>query len=355
MASRPRETPCRPQLGVAEGTLRRAGSGPARTGRRGLWASLSIIAAVGVAAAWSQPTAAADIIIGAGQRDGVDYRVGRAICRLVNKGTAEHGLTCSVLDTPGSLFNLSNVRGGAIELGLVRSDSQYHAVNRSGPFRFVDVDYGNLRSLFSVQGEPFTVVARRDSGIRSLANLKGHRVNIGNPGSGQRMTMERVMAAMGWTKADFLLAEELPASQQSLALCHDRVQAMVQTVSHPDATVGQAVGLCDAALVEVSGPAIDKLVAGTPYYAHLTIPGGLYRDDGKPVASFGVRTTVVSSADIDAETIYHVVTAVFEDLSQFKRTHPALAELEPARMVREGLTAPVHEGALKYYGEAGLR
>ena len=155
-----------------------------------------------------------------------------------------------------------------------------------------------------MHGEPFTVVARRDSGIKTFEDLKGKRVNIGNPGSGQRATMEVVMEAMGWDKGVFSLANELPASQQSLALCHDRVQAMVYSVGHPNASVGQAAGLCDAIIVEVKGPAIDKLVADNPFYAYTQVAGGIYVGNPEPVKTFGVKATVVSSASVDADTIY---------------------------------------------------
>jgi TRAP transporter TAXI family solute receptor len=218
----------------------------------------------------------------------------------------------------------------------------------------MDANYENLRALFSVHGEPFTVVARRDSGIGELDDLKGKRVNIGNPGSGQRATMEVVMRAKGWTKGDFALAEELPASQQSLALCHNRVQAMVYTVGHPNPSVGKAVGLCDAIIVGVGGPAIDKLVADNPFYALATIPGGMYAGNPDPVRTFGVKATVVSSAEVDADLVYAVVKVVFDNLDKFRKMHPAFGTLAPSAMVKEGLSAPLHEGAVRYFKERGL-
>ncbi len=319
-----------------------------RTGR--LATALTLAAAVaagGALTAWAQ-----EIAIGAGSKAGVYYQVGRAICRLVDREV--EGTTCTVIATPGSLFNLSNVRGGALEIGLAQSDWQFNAVNKSGPFEFMDDDFGNLRALFSVHSEPFTVVARRDSGIRTFDDLKGARVNIGNPGSGQRATMEAVMAVKGWDKDDFLLAEELPAAQQSLALCHGRVQAIVYTVGHPNASIGKATGLCDSVLVEVSDPDIDRLVAENAYYAYTTVPGGMYPGNPDPVRTFGVKATVVSSSDVDADLIYEVVRAVFDNLGRFRRMHPALGTLEPTAMVREGLSAPLHEGARRYFVEKGL-
>ncbi|MDX1527831.1 MAG: TAXI family TRAP transporter solute-binding subunit [Gammaproteobacteria bacterium] len=297
---------------------------------------------------------AAEITIGTGSPSGVYYQVGKAICRLVNAGTQEHGVRCRSIATPGSIANLKDIRDGDLQLAVAQSDWQFHASRGSGPFSDAGTDE-DLRALFSVHGEPFTVVARRDSGILTFDDLKGMRVNIGNPGSGQRATMETVMAAKGWDKSVFALANELPASQQSLALCHDRVQAMVYTVGHPNASVAQAAGLCDARIVEVSGPEIDKLVAENPYYAYTEVPGGIYPGNPEPVVTFGVKATVVSSAKVDEATIYAVVKAVFDNLSDMKKMHPAFGTLQPEAMVSDGLSAPLHDGASKYFSEKGLK
>lgn len=301
----------------------------------------------------SPPVEAAEITIGTGSRAGVYFQVGRAICRLLDAGTEDHGLTCSAPTTAGSIFNLESIRAGLSQLGVAQSDWQYHAVRGSDRFAAAGPD-PDLRALFSVHGEPFTIVARRESGVRRLQDLAGRRVNVGNPGSGQRATMDVVMQAMGWTLKVFSLANDLPASQQSLALCHDRVDAMVYTVGHPNPSVGQAAGLCDSVIVEVKGPEIDKLVAENPFYAYTEVPGGIYVGNPQPVATFGVKATVVSSAGVDADTVYTVVKTVFENLEAFKKMHPAFGTLEPGRMVRDGLSAPLHEGALRYYREAGL-
>lgn len=298
-----------------------------------------------------KPAAAQDILIGTGSPSGVYYPLGRAICRLVNRYAT--GVTCEARPSPGSLFNLSNVQGGALELGIAQSDWQYHAVRGTREFEFMDGDFSNLRAVFAAHGEPFTLVARRDSPIRKLADLKGRRVNIGNPDSGQRATMEVVMRAKGWKKSDFLLAEELPASQQSLALCHNRVEAMIYTVGHPNASVGQATGLCDAVIVEVADADIDELVSSRPYYAYTVIPGGMYSGTPDDVRTFGVKATVVTSAQVADELIYAVVKAAFEHLDEFRKMHPAFGILEPEKMIREGLSAPLHEGAMRYYRERG--
>jgi len=292
------------------------------------------------------------ILIGTGSKDGVYYYAGKAISRIVNTKADE--ISCKVISTAGSLHNLSNVRDGGLDLGIAQSDWQYYAVTGTGPAKFMDGSFNNLRALFSLHAEPFTLVVRRDTGISRIDEIVGHRVNIGNPGSGQRGTMEIVMGAMGWSKKDFQLAEELNASEQSFALCNNRIQAMVYTVGHPNISVEKAVRLCNATIAKVDGPVIDKLVADNPYYAYTDISGNLYSGITKPVRTFGVTATVVTSSDISPDTIYNIVKALFDNLENFKKLHPALNVLQPQQMVRDGISAELHEGAKKYFKEKGL-
>ncbi len=315
---------------------------------------VALALSVAVTASPVSPAQAQDetTTIGTGSRAGVYYQVGRAICRLAIAALSADGKTCTVLSTAGSIANLRDLRTGKLQLAVAQSDWQFHAVRGSSAFT-EDKPDADLRALFSVHAEPFTLVARRDAGIAQLQDLAGKRVNIGNPGSGQRGTMEVVMLAMGWEKQSFSLADELPASQQSLALCHGRVQAMVYVVGHPNDSVAQAVRLCDAEIVEVSGRAIDLLIAKYPFYSRVTIPGGIYAGNNRDVRSFGVTATVVTSARVDADTVYAVTKAVFDNFDQFRGLHPAFRELRPQQMIEDGLTAPLHEGALRYYRERG--
>ncbi len=314
-----------------------------------IFLALICLAGPGNTRAWGNDK---EVTIGTGSRAGVYFQVGRAICRLVNQTQADHGIACDAPSTAGSISNLQALRSGELQLAVAQSDWQYHAVKGTSRFAAAKPD-PDLRAVFSVHGEPFTLVVRRDSGIQHLRDLKGRRVNIGNPGSGQRGTMEVVMQAMGWDKRSFSLTDELPASQQSLALCHDRVQAMVYTVGHPNDSVAQAVRLCDAVIAEVSGKEVEQLIADRPYYAFTSITGGIYSGNVDDVRTFGVKATVVTSAKVDAETVYAITKAVFDNLDSFRGLHPAFTGLQPELMVRDGLSAPLHEGALRYFKERG--
>ena len=200
------------------------------------------------------------ITIGTGGQTGVYYVVGQSICRLVNRGTAEHNIKCTAPSTGGSIDNINAIKNGDRQMGVAQSDWQFHAYNGSSQFEGDKFD--KLRAVFSVHGEPFTVVARADAGVKNFDDLKGKRVNIGNPGSGQRATMDVVMNAKGWTLDDFALASELKAAEQSAALCDNQIDAMVYTVGHPSGSIQEATTACDSVLVEVSGDAVTALVKG---------------------------------------------------------------------------------------------
>jgi TRAP transporter TAXI family solute receptor len=293
------------------------------------------------------------ITIGTGGVTGVYYPTGGSICRLVNKDRKMHGVRCTVESTGGSIYNINTIRAGELDMGVAQSDWQFHAYH--GSSRFMEKGaFAELRAVFSVHPEPFTVVARADSGINGFTDLKGKRVNIGNPGSGQRGTMEVVMGALGWSKSDFSLASELKSAEQSQALCDNKIDAMVFTVGHPSGSIQEATTSCDSVIVSVTGAAIDKLVNDNPYYRHATIPGGMYRGNPDDVQTFGVGATFVTSTNVEADTVYTVVKAVFENFDQFKKLHPAFGVLQKEQMVKDGLSAPLHDGAAKYYKEAGL-
>ncbi len=236
---------------------------------------------------------------------------------------------------------------------MAQSDWQYHAYN--GTSKFEDKGaFEGLRAVFSVHPEPFTVVARADAGVTSFEDLKGKRVNIGNPGSGQRGTMEVLLGAMGWSTDDFALATELKAAEQSAALCDNQIDAMVYTVGHPSGSIQEATTACDSVLVTVDGAEVEKLIADNPFYRSAKIPGGMYRGNDNETATFGVGATFVTSADVSEDAVYTVVKSVMENMEDFKKLHPAFANLDPKEMATAGLSAPLHPGAMKYYKEAGL-
>jgi TRAP transporter TAXI family solute receptor len=316
---------------------------------------LSALAASLLVASVLAPSAQAQqkyITIGTGGVTGVYYAAGGAICRLVNKDRKAHGIRCSVESTGGSVFNINTIKAGELDMGIAQSDVHFNAAKGVGSFQ-KDGAYADLRSVMSLHPEPFTVLARKEANARSFADFKGKRYNMGNPGSGTQASMLELLAAMGWKPQDFSLASELKADEHGPALCDGKIDGFFYAVGHPSANIQDPTTTCGAKLVPLTGPAVDKLVRERSYYARATIPAGLYPNNPQATETYGVLATLVSSRNVPANTVYAVVKAVFDNLEEFKKLHPALAMLTPQGMVKDALSAPLHDGAVNYYREKG--
>ncbi len=293
------------------------------------------------------------ITIGTGAVTGVYYPAGGAICRLINRGRKDHGIRCFVESTGGSIYNIRALRDGEISFGIVQSDWQYNAYRGEGVFSD-GPPFRDLRSVFSLHSEMFTVAVSKDSGITKFSDLKGKRVNIGDTGSGMHEIMQILMEAHNWTKHSFTAAKELKPMDASKDLCDGKLDAMVFAAGHPNGLIQEITGMCGAKLIPVEGKDIDRLIAENPFYARTAIPGGMYQGNPQNISTFGVKATLVTTADADEETVYQLTKSVFDNFDSFKTLHFVFATLDKDRMVHSGLVAPLHPGALRYHREAGL-
>lgn len=292
------------------------------------------------------------VTIGTGGVTGVYYPTGGAICRLVNKGRKDHGIRCSVESTGGSVYNTRTIREGELDFGIVQSDVQSAAITGTGKFAD-DGAYPELRAVFSVHPEPMHVMVRADAGINSVADFAGKSINIGNPGSGTRVLAEALMAAAGVSPADFALAAELKSSEQSAALCDGKIDATIWAAGLPNGSSMEATSTCDVKILDLTSSGMDKVLAGNSAYAAATIPGGMYPNNPDDIASWGPKATFVTSANTSDEVVYALVSAVFDNFDDFKKLHPAFGRLKPEEMIKDGLSAELHPGAVKYYKEQG--
>jgi TRAP transporter TAXI family solute receptor len=301
----------------------------------------------------SSPAAAQQrfVTIGTGGVTGVYYAVGGAICRLMNKDRQKTGIRCSVESTGGSVFNVNAIKTSELDFGMTQSDVEYNALKGEGQFK--DGPVGDLRAVYSVHPEPFTVLARKEAGVTKFEDFKGKRLNLGNPGSGTLASMEQLLAEMGWSRRDFSLAAELKADEQGPALCDNKIDGFYYGVGHPSAAIQDPTTTCGAKLISVTGPAIDSLIKKFPYYSVATIPGGMYANNPNPTTTYGVRALLVASAKQPDDVVYNLVKAVFDNFDEFKKLHPAFGTLEPKEMLTAGISAPLHPGAAKYYKEKG--
>jgi TRAP transporter TAXI family solute receptor len=333
-----------------------------RKNRFGISAALGGLAFVVLGPGLAAPAAALDparippalVSIGTGGKTGVYYLAGGAICGLVNDRRWTTGQRCLTEASDGTIQNLRDVRSGARTFGIVQSDGQYDAVKGTGAFREQGPDR-ELRAVMSLFPEPFTVVARPDAGIAVIRDLAGKRVNFGPSGSGGRSTMAVVSRALGWTDGEFAWVGDLAMPDVPRALCAGEIDAAVFIVAHPNLTVEDMISTCDAVLVPVTGPEIDRLIAENEYFAPSEIAAGTYADQPTGAATFALTATLVTSARTPSTIVYNLTKAVLDDLDTLRAAHPALADLDAARMSTDGLTAPLHDGARRAFDEAAPR
>ncbi|WP_020676974.1 TAXI family TRAP transporter solute-binding subunit [Geopsychrobacter electrodiphilus] len=294
------------------------------------------------------------VTIGTGGVTGVYYPTGGAIAKMVNQKRKEYNLRATVESTGGSVFNVNAVMTGDLEFGIVQSDRQYQAYH--GTADWEGKPQTKLRAVFSIHPELVTIVAAADKNIKTVADLKGKVVNIGNPGSGQRGNAIDLFEAAGIDYNKDLQAEGLKAAESAGMLQDGRIDAFFYTVGHPNGSVKEAVaGARKVNFVAVPADITDKLVKKFPYYAKGDIPVEMYPGvaNTTDVPTFGVKATLVTNADVPDDIVYAITKEVFENFEDFKKLHPAYAHLTKKQML-EGMSAPIHPGAMKYYKEAGL-
>jgi TRAP transporter TAXI family solute receptor len=292
-----------------------------------------------------------DILVGTGQNGTFSQFAVKMVSRIIKKNVAD--IHCKPVPGADDIHNLTNLQGGSLDMTLVDSRMLHDAVNKKGNFAFLDINYDNLRMVTPLYDVPVTLVVRSDAAIASLDDLKGKRVNAGAPRSLQHRMMDTIMDAKKWTDGDFSLLGELPTSQSqdTMAFCHGTIQAMIHIGVHPDAPLRQLFKLCDAVAVSMDDSDIQKLIADDTAFYPAGIAAGIYPSQPDSVKTFGTRAMLAASTDLDEETVYGIVKAIFDNRALLKRAHPALSSisLEAARKNDTGI--PLHPGAARFFSE----
>ncbi len=294
------------------------------------------------------------VTIGTGGITGVYYPTGGAIAKIVNKKKVKNGLRTLVDSTSGSVFNVNAIMAGDLEFGVVQSDRQFQAINGMAEWK-TKGPQTDLRAVFSIYPEAVTLVAAADAGISSSKDLRGKKVNIGNPGSGQRQNAIDALTAAALNYEIDLTAESIKASEAAGLLQDNRIDAFFYTVGHPSGAIKEATsGARKVVIAEITG--IEGLLEKFPYYTRTTIPIALYPGalNKHDVKTFGVKATLVTSAKVPDDIVYIITKEIFDNFEEFKKLHPAYAQLTKENMLT-GLSAPIHPGAMKYYREVGLK
>jgi uncharacterized protein len=293
-----------------------------------------------------------DVVIGTGSPSGIDYPLGGSICRLFNLDAPPDRRRCAATPSAGPVANIDSLRAGKTDIGIVQSDVLADAIAGQGPFSASGPDR-DLRVLFIGHADAFTIVARRELEIRSAAELRGKRINMGSPGSGERVSMERIMAALGVTRQDFAQVRELTLAEQHRALCAKELDAIVYSVGHPNGLIQDVVRMCRGVLVDVSGTPIDDMLRHHPEYERAVIKGGTYLDNPADVRTLGVRAVIVTTTRLSDAMAYDITKSVFDHFADFRRLHPLFANLAVEDMVAAAGQAPIHPGAARFYRERG--
>ena len=294
------------------------------------------------------------VTIRTGGVTGVYYPTGGAISKIVNKKFDEYNLKVTVESTGGSVFNVNAIMSGDLEFGIVQSDRQAQAYK--GEAEWADAGkQEKLRSVFSIHPESVTLLAAVDAGINTINDLVGKTVNIGNPGSGNRGNAIDALENAGINWETDINAEGLKASEAAKMLQDNRIDAYFYTVGHPSGSFKEATaGRRKVKFIPITD--IQGLLDKYSYYAKSEIPIEFYPNavNTENVPTYGVKATLCTSADVPDEVVYAITKEVFENLEEFKTLHPAFSILTKESML-DGLTAPIHDGAMKYYKEAGLK
>lgn len=293
-----------------------------------------------------------DVIVGTASPGDVDYPLGGSICRLFNLDTPRHGLRCAEKPSAGSASNIKSLLSGDIDVGIVLSDDLADAVAGEGLFASRG-PVADLRVLFAGHADIFTLVVHQGAGIHRLADLRGKRIGIGNPGSRERAQMDRVMTAMGLARSDFADVRDYSPAAQNQAFCAGELDAIVYSVAHPNGLVRDAALTCQGVLVSVNGPSIDRMLSAYREYERAMIPGGTYPVNQADIHTFGVRAVVVTTTQMPDKVAYEITRAVFDNFNVFRMLHPAFEVLSVAESIRLTGNAPIHSSAERYYRERG--
>ena len=291
------------------------------------------------------------ITIGTGGVTGTYYLAGKQICKQVNKQKNKTSLRCSVEATNGSINNIKSIKNNELDFGIVQSDVVYHAFN--GISKYQNNKIKNIRSIMAIYPELFTLVTRKDANIDSYKDLKDKRINIGNSGSGNESTALAMFKAVDFNLSDLKLASKLSSVEMPDALIDNKIDGYFYMVGHPTQNILDASRYTNVKLVELKGEKIKKLIDSNPYFTHEYIKGGLYKNNPNNIETFGVKAVLIANTNVDSKTVYNLIKAVFDNFEEFKKSHQAYSNITKESLL-DGLSAPLHEGAKKYYNEIGL-
>ncbi len=292
-----------------------------------------------------------DILLGTEAPGSFSYFTGRMICRMIN--TQVDGINCRQIAAADDITSLTNLLGGSLDLNLVDSRTLFDAINKTGNFEFLDISYENLRLLAPLYDIPIILIVRNDAEINSLDDLKGKRINAGNPQSLEYLSVEAILKAKNWSYKDFSLVGALPPikDQDTKAFCYGTMQAMVYVGQHPDFSLRRLLKTCHGELMDMDDSNINRMVNNQPEFWKMELAAGSYPSQSEKVTTFGTRAMLVASSDLDEETVYKIVEAIDKNKKRLASAHPALALFSVDTAKKSADRIQLHSGAASYFAE----
>lgn len=287
------------------------------------------------------------ITVSTGSVTGLYYPTGGALCALINQDKNNTQVRCSVESTGGSTYNLKALTHHATDLGIIQNDVIFEALEDT-----VQTDSKNkeLRTLFHLYTESLTLVVKKNAGIHHLSDLKNKRVNVGNPGSGNRKTVEKLFEACGLKFSDLKEMSEQKVEHSPEQLKKNQLDAYFFMVGHPAANIVDASKTKNWSLIPIEGACVDELIQTHPYFVKSVIQKDTYETQNTPIPTLGVKAALMTTAKLSVQTAYYFTKRVFDQLETFKTLHPLYLDLTPQTMI-ENPQAPFHPGALKFFQE----
>ena len=294
-------------------------------------------------------TAKADQFINilTGGTAGVYYPLGVALAKIY--GDKIDGARTQVQSTKGSVENLNLLQAGKGEFALTLGDSLKLAWAGDADAGF-KTKLDKIRGIAAVYPNYIQIVASKESGIRSLADLKGKSLSVGAPKSGTELNTRAIMAAAGMSYKDLAKTEYLPFAESVELIKNRQLDATLQSAGLGVASIRDLASSVPIQVVAVPADMVAKL--GAPYIA-ATIPANTYNGQDADVATVAVVNFAVTHEGVSEEMVYQMTKQMFENLPDMVAAHKAAAAIKLEKAL-EGMPVPLHPGAARYYKEKGL-
>ncbi|MDQ6433331.1 TAXI family TRAP transporter solute-binding subunit [Mesorhizobium sp. LHD-90] len=282
-----------------------------------------------------------------GGTSGVYYPLGVALSEIYGKGI--EGSRTQVQATKASVENLNLLQQGKGEIAFALGDSvalAWEGNTEAGYPGKLD----KLRGIAAIYPNYIQIVASQESGIKSLADLKGKSLSVGAPASGTELNARAIFAAAGMKYEDLGKVEYLPFAESVELIKNRQLDATLQSAGLGVASIRDLATSLPINVVAVPADAVAKI--GSPYLS-VTIPAGTYEGQAEDVNTAAVGNFLITHSDVSDETAYQMTKLLFESLPQLVAAHAAAKAIDPKKAL-DGMPVPLHPGAERYYKEAGL-